>query len=87
MPYLFVRHKVADFDQWQQVFDSHLTAQEESGLKVQHVVRNLEDPNEVVLWFEVTDLVKAREFVTAPAAEEAADQSGVIDTPDWYFLG
>ena len=86
MPYLLVRHKVADFAKWKRVFDSHAEAQRKSGLRIERVLRNLDDPSEVVLWFEVTDLKKARGFVSSPQVPEAREQSGVVDKPDIYFL-
>ena len=86
MPYLMVRLKVRDFQQWKRVFDSHAEAQCQSGLRLDKVVRNLDDPNEVVTWFEVTDLAKARAFVSSPKVPEAKEDSGVVDTPDIYFL-
>lgn len=86
MPYLLVRHKVADFAGWKRVFDSHAEAQRQSGLRLDKVLRNLDDPNEVVLWFEVTDLVKARGFVSSPEVPRAKVDSGVLDKPDIYFL-
>lgn len=86
MPYLLVRLKVADFAKWKRVFDSHAEAQRQSGLRLDKVLRNLDDPNEVVTWFEVTDLAKARGFVTSPAVPRAQEDSGVVDKPDIYFL-
>ena len=49
MPYLLVRHKVADFSKWKPVYDSHLPARQKAGLKEVHLLRNIDDPNEVVL--------------------------------------
>jgi hypothetical protein len=86
MMYLLVRHKVADFDRWRRVFDSHAKAQEEAGLRVEKVVRNIDEPSEVILWFEVTDLEKARGFVSSPEVPDAREDSGVLDRPDLYFL-
>ena len=86
MIFMFVRHKVAGFDNWKRVFDSHAIAQQKSGLRVEKVLRNLDDPTEVVLWFEVTDLEKARAFVNSPEVPDARQQSGVVDDPDIYFL-
>ena len=86
MTYMLVRHKVADFSKWKRVFDSHSEAQQKSGLRLQNVLRNLDDPREVVLLFEVTDLEKARGFVNSPEVPGAKKQSGVIDKPDIYFL-
>jgi hypothetical protein len=86
MAYLLVRLKVADFAKWKRVFDSHAEAQRQSGLRLDKVLRNLDDPNEVVTWFEVTDLAKARGFVTSPTVPRAQEDSGVADKPDIYFL-
>jgi hypothetical protein len=84
--YLLVRHKVKDFDAWKAVFDSHVRAQQEAGLGVERVLRNLDDPSEVVLLFEVLDLEKARGFVTSTDVPGAQTDSGVLDKPDIYFL-
>jgi hypothetical protein len=86
MPYLLVRHKVADFTNWKRVFDSHAEAQRQSGLRIERVLRNLDDRDEVVLLFEVMDLEKARAFVSSPGVPRAKEQSGVVDKPDIYFL-
>jgi heme-degrading monooxygenase HmoA len=86
MTYMLVRHKVADFSAWKLIFDSHSAAQQQSGLRAPKILRNLDDPNEVVLLFEVTDLEKARAFVSSPEVPAAKEQSGVVDRPDIYFL-
>jgi hypothetical protein len=86
MTYMLVRHKVADFSQWKRVFDAHAAAQQESGMKVEKVLRNIDEPNEVFLLFEVTQIAKARAFVTSPEVPQAMQASGVVDNPDIYFL-
>ncbi len=48
--------------------------------------RNVDDPNEVVYFFEVTDIEKARGFISSPAVPEAKQQSGVISEPDISFI-
>jgi hypothetical protein len=86
MGYLLVRHKVKEFQEWKRVFDTHKHAQMEAGLRVEKVMRNLYEPNEVFLFFEVTDLAKARGFVFGSEVPKAQDESGVVDKPDIYFL-
>jgi hypothetical protein len=86
MPHLLVRHKVADFPEWKRVFDSHASAQRQAGLSVKHLFRNTENPNEVFILFEAQTLEGARGFVTAPDVPEAQHSSGVLDTPDIYYL-
>jgi len=86
MGYLLVRHKVKEFHEWKRVFDSHYAAQRDAGLRIEKVWRNLYEPNEVFLYFEVMDLAKARGFVFSPQVPKAQEESGVVDKPDIYFL-
>ena len=86
MPYLLVRHKVADFSQWKPTYDNHLPARQKAGLKEVYLLRNTDDPNEVVLLFEAEDVQRARNFVASSDLRETMQQSGVVDRPDAYFL-
>jgi hypothetical protein len=86
VPHLLVRHKVAGFERWKAVFDGHAEAQRAAGITVMHVMRNLEDPGEVFLLFDVADVERARAFVFSPQVPGAQQESGVLDTPDIYFL-
>ena len=86
MAYMLVRHKVADFSKWKEIFDSHAAAQQEAGLWVEKVLRNMDDENEVFLLFQVKDIEKAQGFVNSPLVPEAQQQSGVVDKPDIYLL-
>jgi hypothetical protein len=86
MRYLLVRHKVAEFDQWKSAYDAHLPARQKAGLKEEHLLRNIDNPNEVVILFEAEDLQKARSFVDAPELNDVMEIAGVIDKPDIYHL-
>jgi hypothetical protein len=86
MPYLLVRHKVADFSKWQPAYDAHSPARQKAGLKEEHLLRNTDDPNEVILLFEAADLQKAKEFAASSDLRERMQEAGVIDKPDIYFL-
>ncbi len=86
MYYLLCKHNVADYTKWRRVFDSHADAQRQSGLHLLHVLRDVTDPDLVVLLFRVDDLSRARAFITTPSASEAAEISGVLGTPELSFL-
>jgi hypothetical protein len=86
MRYMLVRHKVKDFAQWKRVFDSHAAAQRKAGLTVEHVLRNMDDPSEVFLLFEMENVEKAKSFVTSPDVPGAQEASGVADRPDIFYL-
>jgi hypothetical protein len=86
MGFLLVRHKVKEYHEWRRVFDRHKEAQHHAGLRIEKVMRNLYEPEEVFLLFEVLDLAKARSFVSSSEVAAAEAESGVVDTPDIYFL-
>ena len=87
MPYVLVRHKVSDFSKWKPAYDAHLPARQKAGLNEEHLLRNTDDPNEVVLLFEAKDIQKAKEFASSADLREAMQSAGVVDKPDIYFLG
>ena len=86
MPYLLVRHRVADFDRWYSVFKSHAEAQREAGLSDLQLLRDAEDPNIIVCLFKVADMDKARAFTQSGDSHQAQKDSGVIGTPEVLLL-
>jgi hypothetical protein len=82
---LLCRNRVTDFPQWKAVFDSHAQAHRDSGLQLVNLWRSLEEPNNVFFVFEVTDMQKARAFISDAPAAEAAKASGVLDS-EYHFV-
>ena len=86
MKYLYVKQKVEDFVKWYDIFKSHEKAQKEAGLKDLQLFRDEADPNTVICLFRVEDINKAKAFTRAPEAEEAQEQSGMIEPPEVLYL-
>ncbi len=86
MPYILVRHKVADYTKWKPVFDEHGTSRQASGSKGGYLFRNIDDPNEVFVLLEWTDLEQARQLGQSEDLRQAMQRGGVVDQPDIYFL-
>lgn len=86
MPYLLVRHRVADFARWKPGFDGHGAVRRASGSKGGLLLRNHDDPNEVVILLEFEDLERARAFAGSDDLREKMREVGVVDQPDLYFL-
>jgi len=84
--YMIVRHKVRDFSQWKPGYDAHLPKRNEASLTEKHILRGVQDPNEVVLMFEVQDLNKAMAFAESTDLRETMQKVGVMDKPDIFFL-
>ena len=83
---MLVRHKVADFAKWKPVYDDHVPAEQKAGLKEVHLLRNIENPNEVIPLFSVEDLDKAKAFGGSDDLRQAMQKAGASDKPDVYFL-
>jgi hypothetical protein len=86
MPFVLVRHKVQDFARWKPYFDSDAPHRSAAGLRDKLVLRNADDPQEVIILFETDDLGKARQFAQMPELREVMEKAGVVDKPDMYFL-
>ena len=86
MPHLLVRHRVADYASWRPIFDDHASFREQHGSTGGEVFRNADDPAEVVMLFEVSDLDRAREFAGSDELREAMQSAGVVGQPDILFL-
>ena len=84
--HMLIRHKVSDFAKWKPVYDAHLSARQRAGLKEEHLFRNADEPNEVLLLFSVEDVDKAKAFTASDDLRQAMEKAGVSDKPDVYFL-
>jgi hypothetical protein len=87
MPYLLVRQKVKDYAKWKQVFDEHAAVRVNVGSRGGYIYRNTDDPNEVFVLLEVTDLEKGRGFAKSEDLRKTMERAGVTDKPDVHFLG
>jgi hypothetical protein len=86
MVQMIIRHNVTDFDKWKTAYDDHRSARQEAGLKDLHLWRNIEDPHEVIVMFEASDVEKARDFAGSSDLKEKMLAAGVQGAPDIVFL-
>jgi heme-degrading monooxygenase HmoA len=85
MPYILVRHKVKDYDEWRPKFDNH-EARKAGGSKGGRMFRTADDPNQMVVLMEWDNLDSAMAFAQSEDLREAMEKAGIIDQPDVYFL-
>ena len=86
MNHMIIRHKVADFDQWKPEFDDHRSTREAAGLRDLYLWRNADDPNEIILLVEASEVEKAREFAASSDLGDKMRAAGVQGTPEITFL-
>ena len=86
MATLIIRHKVKDYAAWKKVFAEHGKARAGQGFKKSRVYRYLDDPNHVIIVFELSDVKKAQAFVKSPELAAAMKNAGVVSEPLFFYL-
>ncbi len=86
MNYALVHHKVADFAKWKAGYDTHLPARSEAGLKEIKLIHGIDNPNEVVVLFELADVAKAKAFASSEDLRTKMKEFGVVSEPEVAFL-
>jgi hypothetical protein len=73
----FVRHRVADYDAWRQVYDSVGEIQRAGGVTSDAVYRSDDDPNNVLVMHQFGSADEAHAFFENPELRQAMLDGGV----------
>ena len=86
MAILLVRHKVADYDKWRQIYDDDAEARKAAGCTGTHLFRNAKDPNDVTINFQWDSIEHAEQFFASPKLHEVLQNAGVVGQPEVWFV-
>ena len=81
MSFILVNHKVKDYSAWRPYFDNDIPLQLKSGIKLRNVFSAKNDPSDIYILFETSDLEEAQKFFTNPRLKELMQKAGVISEP------
>lgn len=81
-----VTHVVKDFDTWKKGFDEDEMKRSANGLTLRALARGIENPNNVFIFLNVSDLQKAKDFATSPKLKEVMKKLGVMGKPDIIYV-
>jgi heme-degrading monooxygenase HmoA len=87
VPYTLLRHKVEDYERWKPVFDEHRPTFKQSGSKGGRLLRNADDPNEIIILLEWDDLANARQFYGSDDLRETMQRAGGCGRAGHLLLG
>jgi hypothetical protein len=85
MTTLFVRHEVADYAKWRQVYDEFAPTQKSLGVQDHAVYRAIENPNDITVRHEFATLEAAKAFGASPELRTAMHDAGVEGAPSVWF--
>ena len=85
MAAMIVRHSVRDYGAWRPAYDAHEAARTAAGLTNGRVYRSAEDPNDILILFDMADRRRAEEFGRSDDLRTAMQNSGVVGQPEIQF--
>ena len=86
MTYVLAIQKVRDYDKWKPVFDKNGTIRKAKGSMGASILRNVNDPNQLVIITEWENLESAKNFTLAKDLKTVMNKAGVISPPELYYL-
>ena len=86
MVYMLAQHKVEDFANWKEVFDSLVDLRKKNGEKSAQILHDADNPNSLTLLFEWDNLNNARQYAQSPELKAAMQRAGVAGPPTISFL-
>lgn len=84
--HLIVKHKVANFEKFKTVYDSHDSARLANGLRTFLIARGLKDSNMVMIVLNMDDTIKAKQFAASAYLKNAMKKAGATGTPSFQYL-
>ena len=82
---LTIHIKVKDYATWRPAYDGHEKNRLSAGITNGRVFRNAQDPNDVVILQDVTDVAKARTWLGSNDMKATMQKSGVVGSPNVRF--
>jgi heme-degrading monooxygenase HmoA len=80
-----VRHRVNDFETWLSTYKEHGAVRERIGCTGDSILRDSNDPNEVLVLTQWPSNAAAQAFATDPSLPDAMHKAGVVGEPRIEF--
>ena len=86
MASVFVRHKVNDYLDWKNAFDSFITQRKAGGEKTFKLGNLHGEPNNLCIYFEWDTVENAKKFLESEELVNTMKEAGVIEKPEIYII-
>jgi hypothetical protein len=78
MPTVALQVTVTDYAKWRPIFDRYRSHRAEAGFKNERVFRNVDDPNEIIIWGEAISGSKLRRALASSDLKAAMKEAGGV---------
>jgi len=87
MALMVIHHKVRDYAVWRPAYDAHESNRAGAGITNGRVYRKAEDPNDLVILLDATEVAKARAWASSEDLKTVMQKAGVLGVPAIHFIG
>ncbi|HUC16248.1 MAG TPA: hypothetical protein VMA37_00995 [Acetobacteraceae bacterium] len=87
MALMIIHHRVRDYVTWRPFYDAHEGARAAATITNGKVFRGADDPNDILILFEIVDPAKAQAFGTSEDLKSTMNRAGVIGAPAIHMIG
>ena len=81
-----IQHPVADYSRWRPIFNADDSARQSFGITTLGVGRGIDNNNDIVMFFKLTDTAKANACMNRPGLKPVMDSAGVTAPPTLVYL-
>jgi hypothetical protein len=86
MAMMIIHHRVQNYEAWRPVYDAHEPARNAAGLTNGRVFRSTDEPDDVVILFDMADRGKAEALLSTEDMKTTMQRAGVQGRPDIRFM-
>jgi quinol monooxygenase YgiN len=86
MPYVMIRHEVANYAKWKRAVKAFAAFRKASGEKCFYACRDGKKPNDVMVWCEWDTTSRMKKFMNSPELRQAMEKVGVVGQPAVSFF-
>ena len=87
MTILAIQLTLADYAAWKSVFDTRKQFRKDTmGVKFERLYRSADEPNEILLWFDVLDAAKMRNEIASDDVQKTMREAGVVGQPKIHVI-
>jgi hypothetical protein len=83
--FVTIVHECTDFSRWKNAYDGDAGNRMAAGLTQVMLARQADRPEIIALVFEISDVAKARAFVSSPTLREVMRNADIVGVPDVHF--
>lgn len=80
-----IHHRVADYSKWRPAYDAHEETRVAAGVTNGKIYQSKDDPNDIVILFDVVDVSKAKAFSQSQDLKSRLQSAGVLGQPEILF--